>query len=87
MTQYDNTNRGALFVNDRKESDNHPDSKGTLNAHCPHCGESTDFWVSAWRKVSGSGAKFLSISVKPKDMKASDPAKAAAGITDDDIPF
>lgn len=88
---YDNTNRGVLFVNGRKETDNHPDSTGTINAVCPHCGETTEFWLSAWRKVSGSGKKFLSLSVKHKDAKASAPAKAAAGIAEpypqDDIPF
>lgn len=91
MKQYSNENSGTLFVNDRKETDRHPDSTGSLNVTCPHCGQETALWLSAWRKVSGSGKKFLSLSVKPKDANASAPAKAAAGISqpepNDDIPF
>ena len=31
--QYDNTNRGAIFKNDDKQQDNHPDYKGSLNVN------------------------------------------------------
>jgi len=57
MTQYDNTNRGVLFDNDRKESDSHPDMKGKLNIN------GVDHWFSAWWKESRDGAEFLSLSL------------------------
>lgn len=57
MTQYDNTNRGVLFGNDRKESDNHPDMKGKLNI------DGVDHWVSGWWKVSKNDDEFLSLSL------------------------
>jgi hypothetical protein len=63
MTQYDNTNRGVLFDNDRKETDSHPDMTGTLNIN------GVDHWFSAWWK-QGSKGEFLSLSIgKAKDQQ------------------
>jgi len=65
MADFDNTNRGALFVNDRKTTANHPDYKGSLNS------DGVEYWASAWIKTPASGgAKFLSISLTPKDAAA-----------------
>lgn len=61
MTQYDDTNRGALFKNDRKEADNHPDYKGKINI------DGVDYWLSAWIKTDKSGAKYMSLSPQRKD--------------------
>jgi hypothetical protein len=72
--QYDNRDRGALFKNDRKEGDNAPDYKGTLNV------------ASAWVKVSKAGQKFLSISVNAKDPLPQSKQKSAREF-DDEIPF
>lgn len=60
--QYDNTNKGVLFVND-KERDSQPDYKGSININ----GE--EFWLSAWIKTPKDRNKddFLSLSVTPKD--------------------
>jgi uncharacterized protein (DUF736 family) len=61
MGDFDNTNRGAIFKNDRKEGENDPDFKGTLNVDgVEHC-------INGWRKTSKSGVKFLSLSIMPKD--------------------
>lgn len=62
MPEYDNTNRGALFKNDRKETDNHPDYTGTINVG------GHDYWLSAWIKDGRSG-KFMSLSVKQKETR------------------
>lgn len=62
MSQYDNSLRGALFVNDRKEKDTHPDYRGSLEDDTGR-----EFWVSAWIKTSGKGAKYLSLALTPKN--------------------
>ena len=85
MSEYDNTDRGALFRNDKKEADNHPDYKGSINVG------GTDYWLSAWLKTSNAGAKYMSLSVKPKDAPAQKPAPKApvrqAFDDSEDVPF
>lgn len=49
---------GSLFKNDRKEKETHPDLKGKVML--PN-GEVR--WLSAWKKQTGAGAPWLSISV------------------------
>jgi len=58
---YDNRNKGALFKNDRKEGiETNPDYNGELDVG----GEK--FWLNAWIRTSKAGAKYMSLSVKPK---------------------
>lgn len=63
MTEYDNTNRGVLFKNDRKTTDKHPDYKGNANL------DGRDYWVSAWIKKGAKGT-FMSMSYEAKDAVA-----------------
>ena len=79
--EYDNTNRGSLFKNDRKDDAKFPDYKGSINV------DGTDYWLSAWIKVSKDGAKFMSLSVKNKNADASLQPKKKAVYQDDDAPF
>lgn len=84
--QYDNSNRGAIFKNEDKQQDNHPDYKGSLNVN------GVDLWVSGWLKTSEkTGKKFMSLSVKPKDAapvkQASKPKSSGFDDMNDDIPF
>lgn len=63
MTDFDNTNRGAMFKNDTEgKSENFPPYGGTLNV------EGTEYWISGWVK-EGSKGKFFSLSVKPKEQR------------------
>lgn len=85
----DNTNRGAIWPNKRKEQDTHPDFTGSLNV------DGVEFWVNAWKRKEGdaSNKPSLSFTVRPKDDKgaAAPPRKPAAASTpvdlDDEIPF
>lgn len=84
MSDYDNTNRGALFKNDRKESENHADYRGNLNVG------GREHWLSAWIKTDRNGNKFMSLSIKPKDGEARSDNKRGGSRPapiDDDIPF
>lgn len=85
MAEYDNTNRGTLFRNDRRETDKHPEYTGSINIR----GE--EFWLSAWVKESRDGSKkFFSLSVKEKEQRGSKPQKAPTSLQEqlnDDIPF
>lgn len=70
MPDFDNTNRGVAFPNDKKESDSHPDMKGSINI------EGVEYWLSAWWKTPRNGGdEFLSFSVKPKEAPRAAPAK------------
>lgn len=98
MADFDNTNRGVLFKNDRKEAgDRKPEYTGSLNV------DGVEFFLDAWLKDGKSG-KFMSVSVKRKDKQPQGAAPAprspaaaprqapAAGgggfdDMDDDIPF
>jgi len=62
---YDNTNTGALFRNERKTKDTHPEYSGTINV------EGKEYWLSAWVKESKAGQKFFSMTVKPKEKNES----------------
>jgi hypothetical protein len=81
MTDYDDTNRGALFRNDKKESDRHPDYKGSLNVG------GTEYWVSAWIKESKAGQKYMSLAVTAKEAKPETGPEPKGGGFDDEVPF
>ena len=52
-------NSGALFPNDKKEKDTHPDLKGDFNI------DGVNYWISGWKKA-GSRGEFISFSVEKK---------------------
>lgn len=55
-------NTGSLFKNDRKETDTHPDYKGT--ALVDGLGEC---WLDAWINTAKDGSKYMSLKLKPKN--------------------
>ena len=91
--QFDNTNRGALFTNDKQGNERRPDMTGNLDVG------GKKFRISAWRR-EGSRGPFLSLSVEePRALSPGRSAPASARqaapaqrVTEaepfnDDIPF
>ena len=68
-------NTGSVFKNDRKESDKHPDIKGSALI------DGTEYWVAGWRKESERG-NWYSLAFTPKDEKK--PAAKSVKQTDED---
>jgi hypothetical protein len=84
MAEYDNTNRGALFDNDKGDNPKRPDMTGSLNI------EGTDYRLSVWKREAKSGRTFLSISaeVAQKQNGAAAPAQQPQQQSlNDEIPF
>lgn len=92
MAEYDNTNTGALFKNNRRTTPTQPEWNGNANI------EGREFWVNAWVKESKKdGSKFFSFSFRPKEEAAAPPRRTAAPPAraaapahqdlDDEIPF
>lgn len=75
-------NSGALFRNNRKEKDTHPDYTGNAVI------DGVDMWVSAWIKTSRSGDKYMSLAFQPKNA-AVEPKQVSKSRDDmnDTIPF
>lgn len=60
--QRDDDNSGALYNNDRKQKDTHPDRTGKAKIG------GVEYYVSGWIKESKrDGSKFLSLAFKPVD--------------------
>jgi hypothetical protein len=80
--QYDNTNRGTLFKNDKKTKDTDAEYKGQVNVN------GVEYWLSAWvRESKKDGKKFFSLSVKPKDRDHNEPTRRDIPEDDSDVPF
>jgi hypothetical protein len=98
MSNYDNTNKGAMWGNKEKKSDTHPDFKGSINI------EGVEYWLSGWKRdpTGNPNAPAVKFSYTAKEavhnagmaqaQQAQDPQQQApAGnydnFDDDSIPF
>lgn len=58
--EYDNNERGVMFVNNRKVQDNHPDRTGS----CVIAG--VEYWISGWMRKSRNGQPYISLAFTEK---------------------
>jgi hypothetical protein len=63
MAEYDETNRGAIWKNEEKKTDKHPDFTGSLNV------KGVNYRVAAWKRPEGAAprAPALKFQVEPKN--------------------
>jgi len=89
MPDFDKTNRGQIWPNDKKGIETRPDFQGSLNVN------GQEFWVSAWKRKEGANPKSpsLTFSIQEKDrMPDKEPKdypekKEADNFEYDSIPF
>jgi hypothetical protein len=79
-------NSGAVFNNERKEKDTHPDRTGDAVI------DGKAYWVNGWLKKDKNGKPFLSLSFNPKDKtipvaKADGQRVSSRQEMGDEIPF
>ena len=79
MAEYDNTNRFALFKNDKGDNPKRPDYTGTINV------DGVEKRISGWVTEGKNGRKFISGSVADAEPKESKPTTANA--FEEDVPF
>jgi len=79
MTDRDNS--GALFKNDRKEKEGHPDYRGEITV------AGTAYWISAWLNQSQKGTKYMGLKVTAKEEMPAKPEPSPTNDLDDDLPF
>ena len=83
MQEYDNTNKGTLFKNDKGGNEARPDMTGVLNV------DGKEYRLAAWTRVSQkTGSKFLSLTVQPREEQPATEAPAQAEEpVDSELPF
>lgn len=86
MTEYDNTNRGSIWRNEKKQTEQHPDFTGKCDIN------GVEFWIAGWKRKAGDNPKSpaLRLAFTPKDEPKPTPVtpqQPAAADFDDDIPF
>ena len=87
MTEYNNSNTGVMFKNDRKTEDKHPDYCGSF-----YDAEGREHFCDAWvKRSSKTGDSFMSFRVKPKQSKGPKKPEFSdrplSETLDDGIPF
>jgi uncharacterized protein (DUF736 family) len=62
-------NEGVLFLNEKKESDTHPDFKGNATI------DGVEYWLSSWKNKSKDGKPYISIKLSAKTEATSKPSQ------------
>jgi len=74
------TNTGAIFKNDKKTNEKHPDYKGKVNVN------GKEMEIALWVKTSSAGNTYFSASFSEPYVKTETP-QAQPVVANDDLPF
>ena len=79
-------NSGAIFKNDKKTADTHPDYRGKMTV------DNKEWEISLWLRESASGIKYFSAAIKEPWIKPVEMQSTTAKIkqdesSDDGLPF
>ncbi len=76
-------NTGAIFKNEKKSAQSHPDYRGVVNAN------GNEMEIALWLKESKSGVKYFSVSLTEPWVKPGAQANDQEPLTPqvDDLPF
>ena len=83
MAYEQKNNSGALFKNDKRETEKHPNAKGSALI------DGVEYWVSAWTNTSEKGVKYQSLSFQRKNEVFDNQQEMTQHANDfnDDVPF
>ena len=71
--QYDNTNRGAAWINTRKETETHPTHTGSINI------DGKEYWLNIWENANSEGNRpVFNLSVREKEDAPAEESKGGA---------
>ena len=79
---------GSLFKNDKRETDSHPNAKGSALI------DGVSYWMDAWTNEAKDGSKYQSLKFKRKDVQSAQGSQGAPiqrapydDDQDDSVPF
>ena len=78
MAKQQKNNTGVLFVNHKKKTEKHPNSKGSATI------DGVEYWVAGWTNETEAGEKYMSLVYTPKEQKT---GSVQRKLNDDDLPF
>jgi hypothetical protein len=81
MSNYDNTNTGAIWPNKNRKTDKHPTHTGSINV------EGVEYWINAWVGDKTKNQPSLSFKLNKKEAESKPASAQQAPIDDSDIPF
>jgi hypothetical protein len=84
--EYDNTNRGSIWKNEKRETEKHPTHTGSINI------DGKEYWLNGWVRAKDASEKApaMSFSVRAKEAQNNAPKgspSADLSDIDSDIPF